>query len=38
MMIFLDFLKEFDARMGSAGRKVILFTDRCAAHPPNTPF
>jgi hypothetical protein len=23
---------------GSAGSKVILFTGRCAAHPPNTPF
>jgi hypothetical protein len=38
MTIFLDVLKEFDARMGSAGRKVILFIDRCAAHPLNTPF
>jgi hypothetical protein len=38
MTIFLDFLKEFDAMMESAGRKVILFIDRCAAHPLNMPF
>lgn len=36
--IFLNFLREFDAKMGSAARKVLLFVDRCAAHPPDTSF
>jgi hypothetical protein len=29
-------MKGFDARMGAAGRKVLLFVDKCAAHLPNT--
>jgi hypothetical protein len=30
--IFVDFLHQFDARMGSANRKVLLFLDKCPAH------
>jgi hypothetical protein len=36
--IFLDFLRQFDARMGSSNRKVLLFVDKCPAHPPDTTF
>ncbi|XP_049946980.1 tigger transposable element-derived protein 6-like [Schistocerca serialis cubense] len=31
-------LREFDAKMGSAARKVLLFVDICAAHPPDVSF
>jgi hypothetical protein len=36
--IFLNFLCQFDARMGSSNRKVLLFVDKCPAHPPNRTF
>jgi hypothetical protein len=31
-------LKGFDARMGAAGRKDLLFVGKCATHPPNRSF
>ncbi|XP_049942640.1 tigger transposable element-derived protein 6-like [Schistocerca serialis cubense] len=36
--IFLRFLREFEAKMGIAARKVLLFVDRCVAHPPDVSF
>jgi hypothetical protein len=36
--IFMDFLRQFDARMGSSNRKVLLFVDRCPAHQADSSF
>jgi hypothetical protein len=36
--IFVDFLHQFDARMGSASRKVLVFLDKCPAHSLDTIF
>jgi hypothetical protein len=32
----VDFICQFDARMGSANRRVLLFLDKCPAHPSDT--
>ncbi|XP_049941629.1 tigger transposable element-derived protein 6-like [Schistocerca serialis cubense] len=36
--IFLHFFRDFDAKMGSVARKVLVFVDRCVAHPPDVSF
>jgi hypothetical protein len=30
-----EYLKAFDAKMGSKNRKIVLFIDNCPAHPKN---
>jgi hypothetical protein len=34
--IFVDFLNQSDSRMGFSKRKVLLFLEKCPAHPPDT--
>jgi hypothetical protein len=34
--IFRDFLHALDASLSALGRKIVLFTDNCAAHSPDT--
>jgi hypothetical protein len=36
--IFAAILKGFGARVGCAGRVALLFVNKFAAHPPDTPF
>jgi hypothetical protein len=36
--IFLNFLHQFDARMGLSDTEVLLFVDKCPASPPDSIF
>ncbi|XP_049832850.1 tigger transposable element-derived protein 6-like [Schistocerca gregaria] len=36
--LFIKFLQASDARMGARNRKVVLFMDKCPAHPTNLGF
>jgi hypothetical protein len=36
--LFKTFLRLLDAKMGAANRKILLFTDKRPAHPPDTAF
>jgi hypothetical protein len=33
---FVDFLQQFDGKVDSVNGKVLLFLDKCPAHPPDT--
>jgi hypothetical protein len=36
--IFKTFFKSLAAKMGGGNRKILLFIDKCPAHPPDTDF
>jgi hypothetical protein len=36
--LFTTFLRSLDAKMGAASRKILLFIDKCPAHPPDITF
>lgn len=36
--VFESWLRNIDAKMGAAARKILLLVDRCAAHPQLTPY
>jgi hypothetical protein len=35
---FTDYLRALDAKMSSQNRKILLFTNQCAAHPKDTSY